>query len=184
MYPQSKLETWLNTEGPWRSRGMKTSTLAASLPEDTRPRLRVAPSPSPRTKRVPPKPKDLGVVGQIRVALRQETLLATAVGFLLGGFVPLATFWLSHHELDDRPVYAQLVTYIVVGGLVYSAKTVYAWGQLAFQVPAKALGFVVLLEGVLIFSHTQWLSFVALAYLVGINGIATGCTIALGEDRR
>jgi hypothetical protein len=159
---------------------MKTPLAVASLPEDTNPRLRVAPPARQRTtKRSPSKVKDLGVVGQIRTALRPETLLATTVGFLLGGFVPLATFWLSHHELDDRPIYAQLVTYIVVGGLVYSAKTVFAWGKLAFQVPAKALGFVVLLEGVLIFSHTSWLSFVALAYLVGINGIATGCILAL-----
>ena len=41
------------------------------------------------------------------------------------------------------------------------------------------LGFVVLLEGVLILSHTEWLSFIALGYLICINGIATGCALAL-----
>ena len=47
-----------------------------------------------------------------------------------------------------------MTAYIVAGGLLYSAKTVYAWGKLAFHTAAKALGFVVLLEGVMILSQT------------------------------
>ncbi len=151
----------------------------AARSEDSNAHIRVPSLAKPRVKRTQGS-KDLGVVGQIRLALLPKAMLATGMGFLLGGFVPLATFWLSHHELDiESPIYAQLVSYIVLGGLVYSAKTVYAWGKLAFQVPAKALGFVVLLEGVMVLSHTGWLSLMALVYLVGINGIATGCNLAL-----
>jgi hypothetical protein len=68
----------------------------------------------------------------------------------------------------------------VLGGLVFSALTVFRWGRLAFGSPVKALGFVVLAEGVMTFCSTAWLSVVALGYLVLINAIATGCTIALG----
>lgn len=162
--------------------GMKTNAAVAAPVEETT-RIRIAPSVKPRVKRLPPVAKDLGVVGQIKLALLPKARLATSMGFLLGGFVPLATFWLSHHELDATPIYAQLVSYIVLGGLVYSAKTVYAWGKLAFQAPVKALGFVVLLEGVMVLSHTGWLSLMALVYLVCINGIATGCNLALPKPK-
>jgi hypothetical protein len=72
-------------------------------------------------------------------------------------------------------------TYLALGGLLFSARTVYAWGRLAFQASGKALGFVVLMEGVMTMSHTPWLSPAALAYLVAINGIATGCTLSLNK---
>jgi hypothetical protein len=145
--------------------------------------VRLAPTRTPR--RAPAVSRDLGVIGQVRHALHPRALLATITGFLLGGFVPLASFWLSHRELDHgRPVYLQLTAYIVAGGLLYSAKTVYAWGKLAFHTGAKALGFVVLLEGVMILSHTPWLTMMALAYLVVINGVATGCNLALPRPQQ
>lgn len=55
----------------------------------------------------------------------------------------------------------------------------FQWGRLAFGSPVKALGFVVLAEGVMTFCSTAWRSVVALGYLVLINAIATGGTIAL-----
>ena len=114
-----------------------------------------------------------------------RAILATTLGVLLGGFVPLASFWLSHHELDaTRPVYTQVTAYIVAGGLLYSAKTVYAWGKLAFHMSIKALGFVVLLEGVMILSCTPWLTTMALVYLIAINGVATGCNLALPKSQQ
>jgi hypothetical protein len=61
---------------------------------------------------------------------------------------------------------------------------VYAWGKLAFRAPVKAAGFVVLLEGVMVFAHTQWLSVSALAYLIAINGLATGCKFARASRGR
>ncbi len=124
-----------------------------------------------------------GPVEQLRDGLRPKARVATAMGFLLGGFVPLASFILAHYEIDRAaPFTWQPAAPIVLGGLVYSAKTVFAWGRLAFRSTAKAFGFVVLLEGVMVVSKTQWLSFAALAYLIAINGIATGCNLSAKED--
>lgn len=120
----------------------------------------------------------LGVVQQVRVAMAARNRLASLAGFLLGGLVPLATYWVAHFEMTGAALYAQLSTYLVLGGLVYSAKTVYDWGSLAFKLPIKAVGFVVLLEGVMVTAKTPWLGVVALVYLIVINGVATACTLA------
>jgi hypothetical protein len=156
---------------------MNTSTARKSNPH-----LRIvrASASKPST---PPAP--LGVVEQVRQAFRPANRLATFVGFLLGGFVPLATYVVAHYEHDlSRPLYAQLTTLLVFGGLFYSARTVFAWGNLAFRAPIKAIGFVVLIEGVMVSSATPWLRVAALAYLVMINGIATGVTLSLDRTKR
>jgi VIT1/CCC1 family predicted Fe2+/Mn2+ transporter len=121
----------------------------------------------------------LGVVAQVRTAFRRRHLLATAIGALLGGFVPLIVFTVAHHELSlALPTWRIAVgVCIVAAGLMYSAKTVCAWGRMAFGDGAKAVGFTVLVEGAMTFSGVAWLSYAALAYLVAINAIATGCTL-------
>jgi hypothetical protein len=87
----------------------------------------------------------------------------------------VASYWLAHHELSRGwVVYA-----LVAGGLLFSAMTVVRWAASAFGSHAKAVGFTVLLEGVLLYSNTDWLALAALAYLVGINAIATGVRLAL-----
>jgi VIT1/CCC1 family predicted Fe2+/Mn2+ transporter len=135
---------------------------------------------APRAPRAPRAAKvvDTGVVAQVRTAFADKNRLATFAGFLLGGLVPMATFFVAHFEvtglLDPRAL-------LVLGGLLFSAKTVYSWSRLAFQNASKALGFVVLVEGVMIFSATAWLSWVCLGYLVVINGIATGCLLSKGN---
>ena len=108
--------------------------------------------------------------------------LATVTGFLLGGFVPLASYVVSHYEIDpSAPLYLQIASLLVLGGLCYSARTVYTWGKLAFHSGGKAAGFVVLVEGVMVVSHTPWLALSALVYLIVINGVATGCNLSLGR---
>jgi hypothetical protein len=125
------------------------------------------------------KPDLASVMGQLAYALRRNNLPATAIGFLLGGFVPLATFMIVHYQLSTTtPLYLQPLVLMVCGGLVFSAKTVFEWTALAFGSKAKALGFVVLLEGVLLLSTQPGLSLAALAYLVTVNGIATGVRLA------
>lgn len=119
------------------------------------------------------------VLQQVKLALSPGKRLPTLLGFLLGGFVPLASFIVAHYELNTAlPLYTQLSALLVLGGLLYSAKTVFEWGRRAFASGAKALGFVVLLEGVMVTSTTSWLGWVALGYLVLINGLATGCNLS------
>jgi hypothetical protein len=124
------------------------------------------------------------VVDQVRQALKPRYRLATFVGFLLGGFVPLACYFVAHYELSAlAPLYAQRGLYLVLGGLTYSARTVWHWGRIAFQNAYKAAGFVVLLEGVMVTSHIVWLSVAALVYLIAINGIATACNLTTTASR-
>ena len=144
------------------------------------PRLRaVSEPPAARPPRAP-KPPRTDVVSQVRAAVQPKNRLATALGALLGGGVPVATYVLSHHEVTQAdPLYAQLPAWLVLGGLLFSALTVYQWGRMAFGSGAKALGFAVLLEGVLTCSATPWLSAGALAYLVIINATATGVRLSV-----
>lgn len=131
----------------------------------------------PAATPAPKQPPTLSIVEQVREAGKRQNRAATAAGFILGGFVPTASFILAHHEVDPMsPLWLQMPTLLVISGLVYSAKTVFDWARIAFKHPAKAVGFVVLLEGVMTFSQTVALAYVALALLVGI---ATGCNLAL-----
>jgi hypothetical protein len=141
--------------------------------------------PGSRTRRVvklvtpPAAAGPMGVVDQVRFALQPRARLAAAVGMLLGAVVPFVTSHYAHRELDfSRALYLQPLAFFVLGGLLFSAVTMYSWGRLAFLDRAKALGFVVLLEGTMITSHTAWLANVALAYLIAINGVATACNLA------
>jgi hypothetical protein len=122
-----------------------------------------------------------GVVQSVRIALKPRNRLPTLIGFLLGGFVPLACFILAHHEHAAWSAQGGRALGLVGGGLVYSATTVYGWAKQAFVSAFKASGFVVLVEGVMITSTTAWLSIAALVYLVVINGVATGVTLSIGK---
>jgi hypothetical protein len=118
-----------------------------------------------------------GILEQMREARRH--VLAAVVGALLGALVPIATYTVAHLELagwrDPRST-------LVAAGLLFSAKTVWQWGRQAFACPWKATGFVLLTEGVMVTSSIGWLAQLALAYLIGINAIATACLIA-HEDK-
>lgn len=147
---------------------------------DSRPRVR---APRPPPQRLPSGP--LGVVDQVRLALQPRSRLAFAVGTLLGAVVPFATFHYSHAELvASRPLWAQWASLFVVGGLLFSAVTMYGWGRLAFLQRTKAVGFVLLLEGTMVTSHTHWLAVTALVYLCAINGVATACNLAGAQCNR
>ncbi len=146
----------------------------------SRPHLRVAVERPARIRSEPRRP--LGVVEQVRLALRRGSRLAFALGVLLGGFVPIATFQISHTELTSaRALWLQPAAAFVAGGLLFSAVTMYGWGRLAFAQRAKAFGFVVLLEGTMVTCHTRWLALAALCYLAAINGVATACNLTRDE---
>ena len=117
----------------------------------------------------------VGVIEQIRIARRNPASLT--VGVLLGGFVPVATFWTKRCDFDaNHPWSLSLVLILAV--LVFSAKTVTQWASSAFRDTHKALGFVALMEGVMVTTPSLGMAFVALAYLVTINAVATGCILA------
>ncbi len=132
-----------------------------------------------------------GVVEQVREAFAPGARLAAALGALVGGLVPVAAFTVAHGEVMPPSSFGggwggslafvlQIPVAIVLGCLLFSATSVYQWGKLAFGQTAKALGFVVLTEAILICSRTPWLTWVVLVYLVAINAIATACVIARG----
>lgn len=135
------------------------------------------------TRRRKTTPRKVGVVKQIREAFTRKNALGTIIGLLLGGFVPVGSFVLCHHELPriDAPWAWRTIALLVLGGLVFSAKTVWQWSAAAFQDRWKATGFVLLVEGTMVWAHTPWLSYAALGVLVGINGVATGVTLSRGK---
>ena len=119
------------------------------------------------------------IVDQVRLSLQKQNRMATIFGVIIGGFVPMATFFLVHFGVQQN----MMLWPIVAGGLLFSAKTVYNWGQIAFSNSWKAFGFCVLVEGVMTFAPSSliYLAVSSLAMLMGINGIATGCNLALNS---
>lgn len=166
------------------------SVSARSASVQRSPHLKLVPAPGSaptrRRRSSAASAAEFGVVEQVRAALAPSARLATALGSVLGAFVPFATYVVAHLELDvsGRPLFGQVATYLTLGGLCFSATTVFRWGQLAFRSTVKAIGFVVLIEGTLIGSGTTALSLLALGLLMTINAIATGCVLSLSERAR
>lgn len=131
--------------------------------------------------------KQLGIVDQVKQSMKPNNRIALVCGGILGGFVPIATYVLAHCEVDPTaPLYQQYTTLLVLGGLIYSAMTVFSWAKVAFKHPIKAIGFVCLLEGTMTFSHSgildiPLLSLAALTLLVAINAVAAGTLLVLDQ---
>ena len=117
------------------------------------------------------------MVDQVRIALTPANRLPTALGCVLGGFVPVASYFVAHAEIAYSYHGAAMLS-LVLGGLVFSAKTVWQWGRAAFADSWKASGLVLLLEGIMTLSSTQWLGIAALVLLAAVNAIATGVTLS------
>jgi hypothetical protein len=126
-----------------------------------------------------PRARKLGVVDQVALAFSRANLLSTIVGCVFGGFVPAAGFVVSHFEVPVLSGFRFAIALaIVAGALVVSARTVYAWALLAFADRPKAVGFVVLVEGVMTFATHDALAGCALVLIVLVNGIAAGCRLS------
>jgi hypothetical protein len=123
---------------------------------------------APSTKTAQP----LGVLAQVNAATSRP--VALAIGSTIGGFVPIASYMLAHHEAPTRPV----LWVLVAAALIFSGLSVYEWTAKAFGSRLKALGFVVLTEGIMLSTSNDWLACAALALLVGINATATGAYLA------
>jgi hypothetical protein len=118
------------------------------------------------------------VIGQIKLAF--STPLPLIIGALIGALVPLATYTVGHRELAAAG-WTSVAGAIVVGGCLFSAITVYKWGERAFGNALKAIGFVVLSEGVMTFSTTPWLSMLVLGFMIAINAVANGANLAVAH---
>lgn len=130
--------------------------------------------------------KTLSTVAKIRTAFARRNLLATAIGMVKGGSIPAGTFALYHLEMNNDPW--QLKGLIVLGGLIYSAKTVFGWCKQVFRLEDgtadtwKALGWCAGIEGFMTASSTFWLNCAALALLILVNAVATGVSLAMEDE--
>jgi hypothetical protein len=106
---------------------------------------------------------------------------------LQAGSVPLSVFWFVHYEmisLTAVPVHEWTVLhYVTMGGLVFSATSVWGWGR-NFYTGLKAASWVVLLEGAMVFSATPWLRVLQLVLIISINMITAGCKSARKESAK
>ena len=89
--------------------------------------------------------------------------------------MPVATWTLVHMEAIN---FGRLI--LVTGGSIFSGLSVFGWCQVIFGHRLKALGFTVLLEGVMLLSTTMWLSVCALLLLVTVNSVFAA--VALTRD--
>lgn len=125
------------------------------------------------------KSYEYGPVEQLCIAVRNP--LALVLGGLFGAFAPIASYFVSHQDWHTKHwlrIVGECV--LVLGALVFSAKTVWQWGEV-FWGREKATGFVILTELVLVLSPSEWLSLTALCILVAINTIANGYTAAMRD---
>lgn len=118
------------------------------------------------------------VVGQIKLAFRCP--IAATIGFLFGAAIPCGVFRTVHWDLNAN----HLLWLVVVGGLAVSAKTVYEWSYSAFGCRVKAIGFVLVLETMMVITPSLWLASTFLLLLVLANGIAASVALTKREPAR
>lgn len=122
------------------------------------------------------QPKPVGVVEELRMGMNNPQALIT--GLMLGAVVPFIVFMIVHHELTPTPLWRQPLAYVAAGGLLFSARSVFAWGCQAFGSPMLAAGFVACLEGAMVLSNSPTVIYMGLAYLVAINAAHKGAYMA------
>ncbi len=116
-----------------------------------------------------------GIVDMVKKAGHKKHRVSMLIGFVLGGWVPAVSYLVVHYHVQDQP----MLWLLVGGGMTYSGLTVFSWARVAFKHPMKALGFVIIMEGALIFVPDPWIGLPSLAMLIGINGLACGTNLIL-----
>jgi hypothetical protein len=98
---------------------------------------------------------------------KQRTIgqLFAAIG---ASFLPVASYAIAHVEVESNPT----MWILVAAALTFSAPMLIQWSQRWCGHVVKALGFTVLLEGVMVFSSLPALRLTGLAILVAINAHA------------
>lgn len=120
------------------------------------------------------------VAQQVEMAFRDR--LAASIGFLFGAAVPVGVFRTVHWDIPSGAT--SLLWIVVVAGLIVSAKTVYEWGTAAFECRWKALGFVGVLETMMVLTPSIWLASCFLALLVIANGVAASVALTRREEKK
>lgn len=128
----------------------------------TTPALKLAEAPATPKPKTSAKPK-VKVVPKLNVA--EQRTVGQFIAALAAGFLPLASYVIAHHEVADR----WWMWGLVIAALAFSAPTLVDWAQRWCKGFWKAVGFTVLLEGVMVFSRSDWLAVTGLAILVIIN---------------
>lgn len=111
------------------------------------------------------------VVDQVKAAFKCP--VAATIGFLFGAAIPAGVFRTVHWDLHTN----QLLWLVVIGGLAVSAKTVYEWSVEAFRCRVKAIGFVLVLETMMVMTPSVWLGCSFLALLILVNGISASVAL-------
>ena len=159
--------------------------MASIARRNSEPRIKLALVNKPKPIKKIKEAKEIPVVEQVEKSFRRNNLLAIWWGFLFGACPPIATFTVAHYAVKHESllqVASQFSSYFVLGGLVYSSITVYQWKLMAVQNRLKALGFVLLTEGVMTFIDIQWLCYLALFQLVTINWVANTYNLTVDKD--
>ena len=125
-------------------------------------------------------PATTNPLAQLRAARHKP--VAAIIG-ATAGLVPVGVYEVGHHELTSWSPIECPKALIVYAGLLFSALTVLGWSTNMFGARAKALGFTLLLEGIMMTSSAGWLTAIALTYLVLINAVANGCRLALRDGQ-
>lgn len=116
--------------------------------------------------KVPKKPKALPTASPIKVTAAQKRSIGQLCAAIASGFLPIASYVMAHIESAQNP----MLWILVAAALTFSAPTLANWAEKWCGGKVKAWGFTILLEGVMVFSGTAWLSYAGLAILVVING--------------
>lgn len=119
-----------------------------------------------QTVKAPKKPKALPTASPIKVTAAQKRSIGQLCAAIASGFLPIASYVMAHIESAQNP----MLWILVAAALTFSAPTLANWAEKWCGGKVKAWGFTILLEGVMVFSGTAWLSYAGLAILVVING--------------
>lgn len=101
----------------------------------------------------------------IKLNAAQKRTIGQVMAAVASGFLPIASYVMAHIESAQN----SLLWVLVAAALTFSAPTLAEWAKKWCGGSAKAWGFTILLEGVMVFSHTLWLSYAGLAILIAIN---------------
>lgn len=122
---------------------------------------------APVAKTTAPKSRKQPTVAPIKINAAQKRTIGQIFASVAAGFLPIASFVMAHYESKQNPY----LWILVAAALAFSAPTLAAWAQKWCGHAVKAWGFTILLEGVMVASHTEWLSFAGLMILIAINAV-------------